>query len=67
MNLFPRDPAARRALALGAALAAAALAATAVFDLPALTGAVLPGVWVVLQAGGRRARPACAGTPPARA
>lgn len=60
MNL-PRDPSARGALALGAAVALATVVASALFDLPYLAAGVAPGLWVALEAGragGCRRRPA---------
>lgn len=58
MNPVPRDRSARRDLALAAAIALAALLATALFDLHYLASGVLPGVWLVLHAHRRHRCPA---------
>lgn len=56
------DPARRRELAVAAAMALAAIAATAWLRTPYIATCVLPGAWLALQARGRhrctRRRPA---------
>ncbi len=56
MKPFPRDPATRRELLIGALVALAILLTSVFFDLPYLATGLLPGLWVVLRADRRRCR-----------